>query len=180
MEENFKIVVKTMFGLEDVLIKELQDLGAIDIEKHNRAVSFIGNDELMYKANYYCRTALRVLKPLKTIPAKDQDELYREIAKIDWEQYFLPSDTFAIDSTITLSNFTNSMFVSLKAKDAIVDKFRAKFNVRPSVDIEHPDIRINIHIYKEEATVSLDSSGSSLHKRGYRSAATKGASEGQR
>lgn len=173
MEENYKIVVKTMFGLEDVLMKELADIGAQEIEKHNRAVSFIGNDELLYKANYYCRTALRVLKPLKTIPAKDQDELYREIAKINWEDYFLPSDTFAIDSTITLSNFTNSMFVSLKAKDAVVDKFRAKFNVRPSVDIEHPDVRINIHIYKEEATVSLDSSGSSLHKRGYRTAATK-------
>ncbi len=99
MEENYKIVVKTMFGLEDVLMKELADLGAQEIEKHNRAVSFIGNDELLYKANYYCRTALRVLKPLKTIPTKDQDELYREIAKINWEDYFLPSDTFAIDST---------------------------------------------------------------------------------
>ncbi len=168
MKENIKMVAKTLAGLEDVLVSELENLGATEIVKANRAVSFEGSLKTLYEVNYLARTVLRVLIPITTFKVNDQEELYNEIGKIDWATYIEENDTIAVDSVANASAFTNSMFVSMKVKDAIVDQFRNKTGVRPSVYTEDPDLRINIHIYKDDCTVSLDSSGSSLHKRGYR------------
>jgi len=173
MENNFEMLAKTLFGLEPVLADELKSIGASEIQIVNRAVAFKGDQKVLYKANYYCRTALRILVPIKSFTVTNQEELYQEISKISWDEYMEATDTLAIDSVITASEFTNSMFVSLKAKDAIVDQFRNKYSIRPSIDLDHPTLRVNIHIFKETCTVSLDSSGSSLHKRGYRGIATK-------
>lgn len=162
------MVAKTLSGLEDVLVTELENLGATEIVKANRAVSFEGSMKTLYEVNYLCRTVLRVLIPITTFKVNDQQELYDEIGKIDWSSYIAENDTIAVDSVANASAFTNSMFVSMKVKDAIVDQFRNKTGVRPSVYTEDPDLRVNIHIYKDDCTVSLDSSGSSLHKRGYR------------
>lgn len=168
MSDNIKMIAKTLAGLEEVLSTELQSVGAKNIEKLNRAVAFEGSLETLYLSNYLCRTALRILIPIKTFQVRNQDELYREMMRIDWSQYLSATDTISIDSVANASAFTNSMFVSMKAKDAIVDQFRNKTGERPSVDTLSPDLRINIHIYKEDCTLSLDSSGNSLHKRGYR------------
>lgn len=169
-----KIIVKTFFGLEELLAGEIKAIGGKNIEIVNRAVVFEGGIRELYKANYLCRTALRVLQVIAVFEVKNQEDLYRQIGRIDWDKYFSANNTFAVDSTINQTEtFNNSMFVSVKAKDAIVDKFRAKTGIRPNVDRDHPDIRVNIHIFKEQCTVSLDSSGTSLHMRGYRAEVTK-------
>ncbi len=162
------MIAKTFFGLEEVLAEELQEIGALEVEPINRAVSFKGDLSVLYKANYLCYTAIRVLKPIATFQVSDEEELYKEIHKIQWWRYMDVDQTLAIDAVISQSKITHSKFASLKAKDAIVDAFRDKFKRRPSVNPETPDLRINIHIFKENCTVSLDSSGDSLHKRGYR------------
>jgi len=163
------MLAKTLAGLEDLLVEELTVLGAKEIVKANRAVAFEGDLELLYKSNYLCRTALRVLVPIFSFRVRNQDELYNEISKIDWSDYLKHTDTLAIDSVANANDaFTNTMFVSMKVKDAIADQFRNKFGARPSVDTLNPTLRVNIHIFKQDCTVSLDSSGSSLHKRGYR------------
>ena len=168
MQEKIHMLAKTLAGLEEILMEELQQIGATNIVQAKRAVAFDGDLEILYKSNYLCRTALRVLIPIKTVRVRDQAELYNQISKIDWSEYMQATDTLAIDSVANASAFSNSMFVSMKVKDAIVDQFRNKGGVRPSVDIENPSLRVNIHIFKDECTISLDSSGSSLHKRGYR------------
>lgn len=169
MQKNIKMLAKTLAGLEDLLVTELEQLGAKEIVKANRAVAFEGDLKLLYQANYLCRTALRVLLPLQTLRVRSQEELYSEIQRIDWSKYMKHTDTLAIDSVANANDaFTNTMFVSMKVKDAIADQFRNKFGARPSVDTENPTLRVNIHIFKQDCTVSLDSSGSSLHKRGYR------------
>ncbi|MCF8298592.1 MAG: class I SAM-dependent RNA methyltransferase [Saprospiraceae bacterium] len=168
MKEKFEIVVKTITGLEEVLAEELKAIGAEDISILKRAVSCKGDNELMYKANYLCRTALRVLKPIAVFEVDDEKDLYDKISKIDWLKIINVDGTLAIDAVVNNSTLTHSQYVSLKTKDAIVDQFRDKFGKRPSVDLKHPDIRINIHISRNNCTVSLDSSGDSLHKRGYR------------
>ena len=164
------MIAKTSFGLEEILATELKLLGATDIETLNRAVSFKGDKGFMYKANYCCRTALRILKPIAYFSVKSNEDLYNQVMMINWEDYLRKDGLFVIDSVIKDSIFTHSQFVAQKAKDAIADQFRNKFGIRPSIDLEKPDLRINIHIYKENCTVSLDSSGESLHKRGYRKA----------
>ncbi len=164
----FPLVAKTVSGLEQALADELSILGAKNIRILNRAVSFDGDMEMMYLSNYTCRTALRILKPILTFKVREQDDLYKSIKKFPWEDLFEPLFTFAIDSVIHDSVFTNSQFVSLKAKDAIVDRLREAWGRRPSVNLDEPDIRINVHLQKQECTLSLDSSGGSLHKRGYR------------
>jgi len=161
-------IAKTISGLEEVLANELTNLGAPDVKIITRAVSFGGDTRMLYEANLWCRTALRILKPLFSFTVKSNDDLYKNIYEYPWETVFTVDHTFSIDSVINESAFTHSHFVSQKVKDAVVDKFRSKYNTRPSVDTENPDIRINIHIYKEGCDVSLDSSGESLHKRGYR------------
>jgi len=167
------MIAKTFYGLEAELAKELKAIGASEIEEISRAVSFKGNLEVMYKANYLCYTALRILKPIKKFEVEDENDLYNEVKRIKWWDYMDVDQTLAINAVVSYSNITHSQYASLKTKDAIADGFREKFRRRPSVDLDNPDIRINIHIYKNQCTVSLDSSGSSLHKRGYRTVVDK-------
>ncbi len=166
--KKFPLVAKTISGLEQSLADELSLIGAKKICILNRAVSFEGDAGLMYRANYTLRTALRILKPILTFKVRVQDDLYNSVKKFSWEKLFEPLSTFAIDSVVHESVFTNSQFVSQRTKDAVVDHLRDAWGRRPSVNLNEPDIRINIHIQKQECTVSLDSSGGSLHKRGYR------------
>ncbi|KAF5073726.1 Ribosomal RNA large subunit methyltransferase L [anaerobic digester metagenome] len=164
---QISLLAKCPAGLEEVLATELNDLGASKTELLHRAVAFEGDKRLLYAANYHCRTALRILLPVSRFSIHTEQDLYTRIKAIRWEDYFSISDTFAIDSTIVSSVFTHSHFVSQRVKDAIADRFREKTGQRPSVDIEKPDFRINLHMNSNEVTVSFDSSGSSLHKRGY-------------
>ena len=160
-----------MFGLEDVLATELKNLGAQDIETGVRSVSFKGDKGFMYKANIALRTAIRILKPIKYFRVHDEDDLYKKLQQINWEQFMNVDNTFSIGAVVNSKNFTtNSHYISLKSKDAIADYFRHKYHKRPNVDIKHPDLKIHVHIKDDSCSVSLDSSGDSLHKRGYRSA----------
>lgn len=166
--ETSKLVAKTFKGLEDVLFDELKSLGAKNLIKGNRAVEFEGDKAMMYKANFHLRTALRILKSIAEFKVQNEHDLYNAIQTIDWSDYFGLTDTFAVDSVVNSNHFSHSKYVALKVKDAIVDQFRAKYKKRPFVDTDNPDIRISIHISNDICTVSLDSSGESLHKRGYR------------
>jgi len=168
--ENFKMVAKTFFGFEEILVKELQQLGAQDVEIGTRAVSFKGDKGFMYKANLSLRTALKILKPIYYFRATNDINFYKGIQGIDWSKYLNANQTFVIDTTIHSDNFKHSQFVSQKAKDAIVDQFRDKTGQRPSIDKDFPDLRINIHIDRDQVSVALDTSGASLHHRGYRTA----------
>jgi putative N6-adenine-specific DNA methylase len=163
-----KILAKTMFGLEAVLAEELRQLGAQQIEPLTRAVAFEGDQRLLYRANLELRTALRVLVPIRSFKVRDEQGLYHKVKQIDWSRYLGPDDTLAIDAAVSSTYFKHSQYVALKSKDAIVDRFRQEFGRRPSVDLKNPVLRLNVHIQGEECTVSLDSSGQSLHKRGYR------------
>lgn len=165
---DFPMVAKTITGLEEVLAAELRALGANDVELLKRAVSFKGDKALMYKANQWSRTALRILKPLKSFTLVNEEDLYTELRQIPWEDYMDVYKTLAMDAVVNDSLFTHSHFVALRAKDAVVDYFRDKFGRRPSVNTENPDLRINIHLQNNICDISLDSSGTSLHKRGYR------------
>ena len=168
-DQPLKIIAKTSFGLEDVLIEELKQLGVTDYEKGIRAVTFYGNKETLYKANIWLRTANRLIVPFKEFTIKNVDDLYRQTKRIEWETIFNVDQTFAIDSTVFSPLFNHTKFAALKAKDAIVDRFRLKFDKRPNVAPEKPDIRINLHISaNNRCTISLDSSGDPLFKRGYR------------
>ena len=168
--ENFKMVAKTFFGFEEILAKELQQLGAQEVEIGTRMVSFKGDKGFMYKANLSLRTALKILKPIYYFRAKSDALLYKGIQGIDWSQYMNANQTFVVDTTIHSEHFKHSQFVSQKAKDAIVDQFREKTGQRPSIDKDFPDLRINIHIDRDQVSVALDTSGASLHHRGYRTA----------
>ncbi|MEH6681623.1 MAG: THUMP domain-containing protein [Sediminicola sp.] len=170
MDKNFKMVAKTLFGFEEILAKELRNLGAGNIEEGVRSVSFEGDKGFMYKANLCLRTAIKIVKPIYSFPVLDEKDLYGKIYALDWEPYLSADTTFAIDTTVNSENFTHSLYVSQKVKDAIVDKFRDKTGRRPDVDIKFPDIRLNIHIQNTHCNVSLDTSGRSLHQRGYRTA----------
>lgn len=173
MKTSFKIVAKTLQGLEDVLATELQQIGATDIVKERRGVSFSGTNETLYKANLHCRTAIRILKPIKTFKAKNPEEIYDEVMKVDWDKFMDVKSTFLIDSVVYSETFTHSKFVTYKVKDAIVDYFNEKCQNRPSISLTNPDLYINIHISHNDCSISLDSSGESLHKRGYRSVQTE-------
>lgn len=158
----------TLAGLEEVLAQELIEIGADEVQVARRSVYFSGDLKLLYKANYCLRTALRILQPIDSYKIFSADDLYQRGKNFKWEELFGVGQTFAVQSTVFSDLFNNSMFASLKLKDAIVDRFRYKFGERPSVDSKNPDIRINLHISNEFCTISLDSSGESLHKRGYR------------
>jgi len=173
MGNTFTMVAKTMAGLENVLAEELTSLGAENVQVLNRAVSFEGDKAMMYRANYCCRTALRILKPIMSFVARNELALYNNIFKIKWHEIFNINETFAIDAVTSGNYFTHSQYAALKVKDAIADEFREHFGARPSVDVENPDLRINVHIENEKVTLSFDSSGDSLHKRGYRKAVDK-------
>lgn len=168
MQKPIPLLAKTSFGFENLLVEELKSFGATDIRPGIRAVSFTGDLELMYSVNMNSRVALRILMPLRTFPARNEQQLYDELKKIDWSEYMSVEDTLAVDAVTVKSNLTHSLYVSLKTKDAVVDQFREKFSIRPNVDLRFPTIRINVHLSNNIATVSLDSSGDSLHKRGYR------------
>ena len=168
MSEQFEMIAKTFQGLEEILAEELTTLGANDIQIGRRMVSFTGDKRMMYKANFCLRTAIRILKPIKNFTAKDADEVYNQIQAIPWEEYLDVNKTFAIDAVVFSEEFRHSKFVSYKVKDAIVDHFREKTGKRPSVRINNPDVLLNIHIAQTTCTLSLDSSGESLHRRGYR------------
>lgn len=167
------MIAKTFEGFEEVLAKELRDLGAEDIDLLKRAISFTGDRRLLYLANYNCRTALRILVPVASFKASTDAMLYDGVRAIPWEKWLDFRGKFAVDSVISFSEFTHSGYVSLKAKDAIADRFRDKFGKRPDVSTNDPDLRVNIHLFKDECTVSMDSSGASLHLRGYRKAQTE-------
>jgi len=162
------MLAKTLFGFEPLLAKELRNLGAGNVEEGVRNVSFEGDTGFMYKANLCLRTALKIYKPLQTFKVYNEKDLYKAVYDINWSSIFGPDQTFAVDTNMNTEIFNNSMFVSLKAKDAIVDKFRRVERERPNVSTQDPDVRIHIHIHDNTCTVSLDSSGNSLHQRGYR------------
>ncbi len=167
--KKYRLVAKTPSGLEQVLANEIQEIGGQNITLGNRAVFYEGDLRIIYKSNYLLRTALRVLKEIEFFHFKNVDQFYLKCKNIDWNQYFSVDQNFVIHSTVGNSkDFSNSMFASLKAKDAIADYFRDKYGRRPNVDIENPDIVIDLHIHADTCVVSLDSSGESLHKRGYR------------
>ncbi|MDQ3191004.1 MAG: class I SAM-dependent RNA methyltransferase [Bacteroidota bacterium] len=167
---DYTMIAKTIYGLEDVLASELLKLGAKKIETHNRAVTFSGDIGFMYKANLSLRTALRVLKPIHSFEVVNEESLYRDIYDFEWESLIGPENTIAVDCVLNTPLFNHSMYISQKTKDAIVDRFRDKFEKRPSVELTNPDLRISIHISGNTCSVALDSSGYSLHKRGYREA----------
>jgi putative N6-adenine-specific DNA methylase len=160
--------VTTLFGLEETLMEELRQIGAQDITALNRAVSFTGDQRTMYLANLWLRTALKVLKPIHKFTAATEEELYNGVKQIDWAKYMDVDDTLAIESAVNSDFFNHSQYVALKSKDAIVDQFRNRYGKRPNVSVIDPSLRIHIHIFRDQCTISLDSSGDSLHKRGYR------------
>ncbi len=169
MESTFKMLAKTFAGLEDVLAQELKALGAQNIEVLKRAVSFEGDKEFMYAANLELRTALRILKPTHHFKATTEEELYDFLRnQVDWEEYMDLMDTFAIDAVVNSTIFTHSQYIRHKTKDAVADFFKAKYRRRPHVNTEDPHVVFNIHIAENECTLSLDSSGEVLSRRGYR------------
>nr|WP_255495329.1 THUMP domain-containing protein [Dysgonomonas sp. 521] len=173
MTREFKMIAKTMAGLEEVLAEELISLGANNLEIGKRMVSFEGNLALMYKANIHCRTALRILRPVFEFRAKTTDEIYKKVKAMNWFEHLTEDSTFAIDAITFSDYFTHSKFVAYRVKDAIADYFMQKTGKRPSVNTENPDLLINFHIAHDKCTLSFDSSGESLHKRGYRIAQTE-------
>lgn len=170
MGNNYHMLAKTYYGFESILARELRNLGAGNVREGVRSVFFEGDLGFMYKANLCLRTATRILKPIESFNVRNEDELYKKIYDMDWPSYMQPSQTLFIDTTLSSEQFTHSLYVSQKVKDAIVDKFRKLTGVRPSVDTQSPDLRINIHIHESHCHVSLDSSGDSLHLRGYKTA----------
>lgn len=170
MEEIFKMIAKTFFGFEEILASELRQLGAQDVEAGTRMVSFKGDKGFMYKANLSLRTALKILKPVYHFRANNERALYKGVYSMDWSKYLNSNSTFVIDATVHSDHFNHSEFVAQKTKDAIVDQFRARTGQRPSIDKDYPDLRINVHIDRDQVSVALDTSGASLHQRGYRTA----------
>lgn len=171
MDKDFKMTATTIAGLEGVLADELRKLGAREVSEGIRSVHFRGDKGFLYKANIALRTAIRILKPIKRSKIFDEEDLYEAIQRVKWERFLDIDGTFAVDANVFSRNFTtNSHYIALKSKDAIADYFSHKHGKRPNVDLKYPDLKINIHIQKEWLTISLDSSGQSLHKRGYRSA----------
>lgn len=173
MVKEFQMLAKTFKGLEDVLAKELIELGANNVQIERRAVSFTGDLRMLYTANFCLRTASRVLVPIATFKAKKTDDIYEQVKQVDWAQYMTEKTTFQIDATVYSDLFRHSQFVTYRVKDAIVDWWMEQAGVRPNVRLTNPDLYLNVHIAGDIVTVSLDSSGESLHKRGYRVANTQ-------
>ena len=173
MNPEFSMLAKTFKGLEQVLAKELIELGANNVQIERRAVSFTGDLRMLYTANFCLRTASRVLVPIATFKAKKTDDIYEQVKALNWTEYMTPKTTFQIDATVYSDLFRHSQFITYRVKDAIVDYWMEHGGVRPSVQLTNPDIYLNIHIAGDNVTLSLDSSGESLHKRGYRVANTQ-------
>jgi 23S rRNA (guanine2445-N2)-methyltransferase len=169
--ESFAMIAKTFFGLEDVLAAELAELGAEQIEPGRRMCSFRGDQRLLYRANVECRTAVRILKTIARFPVETPQMLYACMGRTNWLKHLAPEGTIAIDPVVHGGLFTNSIYAAQLAKDAIVDQIRTRTGNRPNVDLADPDVRINLHVDRRRATVYLDASGDSLHRRGYRTEA---------
>ena len=173
MRKEFQMLAKTFKGLEEVLAKELVELGANNVQIERRAVSFTGDKRMLYMANFCLRTASRILVPIAQFKARHTDDIYEQVKQIDWSEYMTTKMTFQIDATVYSDYFRHSQFVTYRVKDAIVDWWMERGGVRPSVKLTNPDLYLNVHIGGDIVTVSLDSSGESLHKRGYRVANTQ-------
>ncbi len=171
--QEFEMIAKTFQGLEGVLAEELTNLGANNVQIGRRMVSYTGNKEMLYRSNFALRTAIRVLKPIKHFRATSADEVYEAVKQIDWTQYLTVDTTFAVDSVVFSTEFRHSKFVAYKVKDAIVDQFRERTGNRPNIRIVNPDLQLHIHVAEYDCTLSLDSSGESLHRRGYRQEAVE-------
>jgi len=169
MEINFKMIAKTFYGMEKLLAAELKQLGATDVSEGNRLVHFSGDKGFMYKANLCLSTALKILKPIFQFRAENESVLYEKLYQFDWNSILLPGQTFVIDSVVHGKLFNHSLYISQRCKDAIVDRFKKDNEKRPTVDTLHPDIRFHLHISDQKCSLSLDTSGRSLHYRGYRS-----------
>ena len=166
--ENLQIQIKTFFGLEEILANEIKKLGGRNVEVKNRAVNCEGDLGFLYKINYSARTALKILVPIVGFKAFNEQQFYARLMKINWEEFLDLNQTFAIDATVNSETFKHSQFMALKMKDAIADYFKAKYKKRPNVDAKDPEIKFHLHIDRELVTISLDSSGDPLFKRGYR------------
>jgi putative N6-adenine-specific DNA methylase len=162
------MIAKTFFGFENILANELLKLGAKKINPGVRNVSFFGDLGFLYKSNLFLRSAIRILTPIKSFKVNNEKELYSSVFNFNWEDYLSINNTFQIESVLNTELFSHSLFVSQRVKDGIVDRFRKLYNKRPNIDLEDPDIKINIHITKNDCTISLDSSGKPLNQRGYR------------
>ena len=173
MNHEFQMLAKTFKGLEQVLAQELIELGANNVQIQRRAVSFTGDKRMLYSANFCLRTASRILVPIATFQAKNTDNIYEQAKQVDWAQYMTPKTTFQIDATVYSDLFRHSQFITYRVKDAIVDYWIEHGGVRPNVQLTNPDMYLNVHIAGDTVTLSLDSSGESLHKRGYRVANTQ-------
>lgn len=171
--KEFEMLAKTFKGLEQVLATELVQLGANNVQVERRAVSFTGDKRMLYTANMCLRTASRVLVPILSFRAQKADDIYEQVKALDWSQYMTVKTTFQIDATVYSDYFRHSQFVTYRVKDAIVDYWMERENQRPSVKLEGADLYLNVHIAGDRVTLSLDSSGESLHKRGYRVANTQ-------
>src|SRR5437667_6387697 len=169
----FRFFATCARGIEPILAVEMRELGTREIEVGRGGVQFTGNKTLLYKANLWLRTAVRVLCPILDAPVTSPEELYDAVQTVDWSQYLTPDHTLAVDCNVRDSRITHSKYAALKTKDAICDQFMDKYGRRPSVDVERPMVGLNLHIYQDQAVLSLDSSGDSLHKRGYRPIQTK-------
>ncbi len=166
--DNLQIQIKTYFGLEEILAAEIQKLGGRKVEVKNRAVTCEGDLGFLYKINYAARTAVKILVPVLEFKAFNEHKFYDKLVKFEWDEFLDLDQTFAIDATIHSERFYHSQFITLKMKDAIVDYFQNKYNQRPNIDTKNPEIKFNLHIDRELVTISLDSSGDPLFKRGYR------------
>ncbi len=166
--EEFEIIAKTFQGLENILAEELANLGANNVQMGRRMVSYTGDKEMLYRSNFCLRTATRVLKPIKSFRATSADEVYEAVKAMDWQKYLDTDTTFAVDSVVYSNEFRHSKFVAYKVKDAIVDHFTEKTGSRPNIRVTNPDLQLHIHVAECDCTLSLDSSGESLHRRGYR------------
>jgi putative N6-adenine-specific DNA methylase len=166
--DSYQMLIKTLAGLEEVVAEELKQLGTQDVKKGKRAVYFTGTDEHLIKANLCIRSGLTVLVPIAEFDAYDENQLYREVIRLNWEDIFTYKNTFSVQATVSGNTFTHSKYIALKVKDAIADRFRNKFGKRPDVDPKDADYQVNIHINDQSCSLSLNASGTSLDKRGYR------------
>ncbi len=170
---DFEMKATTFFGLEDVLQKEILQLGGKDLVPFKRGVSFVGDLGFLYKANLCLRTALKIIIPIHHFKATDNETFYAGIKDIAWEKFITYNDSIKIECVVNSDNFEHSLFMSQKAKDALVDRFRERYGKRPDVDLIHPVLRIYIHIFRDEISVNIDASGELLYKRGYRTDTNK-------
>src|ERR687886_699817 len=167
MNQYFATVAR---GLEPIAAQELERLGALEVRPDFTGVHFVGDSALLYRVNLWARTIFRVLVTLREFPCPDGDRLYQEVQKIDWDQYLQPHNTLAVHATGGNRQLNHTHFTALQVKNAIVDQQRRQSGQRSSIDTENPDLLINVHIYQDRCILSLDSSGGSLHRRGYRPA----------